>query len=115
MKIEIQALSFEPEEKLLTLAEDKLEKLGQYSEEIIEAQMTLRFDRSGTRENKFCQIRLVVPGYDLFASKESHSFEEAILRTCEALKQQMSRRKSNYQRVSLRTHGQKGLRIQLKT
>ncbi|HEX5169626.1 MAG TPA: HPF/RaiA family ribosome-associated protein [Cyclobacteriaceae bacterium] len=110
MKIDIQTLSFYPDEKLLDFAEEKLDKLGQYSEQIIEAQMSLRFDRSATRNNKFCQIRLVVPGYDLFASKQSHSFEEAILRTCEALKQQMSRRKSNYQRVSLRAPDQKGLR-----
>ncbi|HEX5168717.1 MAG TPA: HPF/RaiA family ribosome-associated protein [Cyclobacteriaceae bacterium] len=111
MKIDIQTLSFHPDEKLLDFAEEKLGKLGQYSEQIIEAQMSLRFDRSATRDNKFCQIRLVVPGYDLFASKQSHSFEEAILRTCEALKQQMSRRKSNYQRVPLSTAYKKDLKL----
>ena len=102
MKIDIQTLSFQANDKLLDFAEDKLNKLGQYSEQVMEAQMTLRIDRSGTRHNKFCQIRLVIPGYDLFASKQCQSFEEAILKACEALKQQMARWKSNYQKVSLR-------------
>lgn len=101
MKIDIQTLSFHANDKLIDFAEDKLKKLGQHSEKIMEAQMTLRIDRSGNRHNKYCQIRLVIPGYDLFASKQCQSFEEAILKTCEALKQQMSRWRNNYQRVSL--------------
>lgn len=111
MKINIQTLSFLPNKKLLGFAQDKLSKLEQYSYQIMEVQITLKFDRSDTRKNKSCQIKLVIPGNDLFASKQCHSFEQAILKTCEALKQQMLRWKGNYQKFPLRTADKKDLNL----
>ena len=101
MKMDIQTLSFRANDALIDFAEGKINKLEQYSEKVMEAQMTLKIGRSGTRQNKYCQIRLVIPGYDLFTSKQCEPFEEAILKTSEALKQQMYRWKNNYKNLSL--------------
>ena len=103
MKINIQSLSFHASDKLIDFAGDKINKLSQYSEMVMEAQVILKVDKSGTKNNKFCEIRLPIPGNDLFASKQCHSFEEAILKTVEALKQQLLRWKAKYQKAPLTT------------
>jgi ribosomal subunit interface protein len=89
MKINIQSLSFRANDKLIDFAEDKVGKLSQYSDQIMEAQVVLKVVRSATRDNKICEIKLAIPGNDLFSSKQSSSFEEAILRSSSALRQQL--------------------------
>lgn len=89
MKINIQSPSFHPSEKLIDFVNDKIEKLFQYSSRIMEARVLLRVDKSEDRANKLCEVRLSIPGNDLFASRQCLSFEEAILETVDALKQQL--------------------------
>mgnify|MGYP000144328036 CR=1 FL=1 len=89
MKINIQSLSFHASDKLTDFTLDKVNKLAQYTDRIIQAEVVLKVDKSETRDNKFCEIRLSIPGNDLFASKQQSTFEEAVLKTVEALKQQL--------------------------
>ncbi len=89
MKINIQSLSFHANEKLLDFAEDKISKLAQYNASVIEAQVTIKAIKSASKNSKICEIKLAIPGNDLFVSKKSDSFEDAILRSSEALKQQL--------------------------
>jgi putative sigma-54 modulation protein len=91
MRINIQSPSFHASEKLIDFAEDKAGKLAHYSDRIIDVNILLKTDKSDTRDNKLCEIKLSVPGNDLFARKQCASFEEAILNTVEALKQQLVR------------------------
>ena len=106
MKINIRSLSFQANEKLVDFAEDKISKLGLYSESIIDAQISLRIDKSDTRDNKVCVIKLSIPGNDLFASKKGQSFEEAILKTSEALRQQLlTWKEKNQKAIAKPEHG----------
>lgn len=89
MKINIQSLSFHASDKLTDFTLDKVNKLAQYTDRIIQAEVVLKVDKSETRDNKFCEVRLSIPGNDLFASKQQSTFEEAVLKTVEALKQQL--------------------------
>jgi putative sigma-54 modulation protein len=93
MKIYIQELSFQASIRLIEFTEDRVKNLSQFNDEITEAHVTLKVDRSGTKHDRFCQIRLAIPGNDAIASKQCQSFEEAILQTCEALKRQLSNKK----------------------
>src|SRR5687768_15421447 len=102
MKITIQSLSFQANDKLLDFAKDKISKLTQYSGRVMEAQVTLKAVKSATRNSKSCEIKLAIPGNDLFASKQCNSFEEAILKSSEALKQQLLTWKEKNQRVNYR-------------
>ena len=99
MKINIQSLSFNASDKLIDFAEDKISKLSQYSGQVMEAQVTLKVIKSAT-SIKVCEIKLAIPGNDLFASKQSNSFEEAILKSTEALKQQLLTWKEKNQKVN---------------
>lgn len=89
MKINIQTVSFYASDKLNDFTIVKVNKLSQYTDRIIQADVVLKLDKSDTRENKVCEIRLSIPGNDLFASKQQASFEDAVLRTVEALKHQL--------------------------
>lgn len=92
MKITIQTPDFKADQKLLDHVTEKVQKLGRFSESIHEAIVTLKLDKSETRENKVCEVRLGIPGNDLFAQKQSKTFEEAAAKTIDALKSQIEAR-----------------------
>lgn len=89
MKINIQSLSFYASDKLNDFTIDKVNKLAHFTDQIVDVEVILKLDKSDTNENKVCEIRLSIPGNDLFASKQQSTFEEAVLKTVEALKQQL--------------------------
>jgi len=89
MEINIQSPSIHLNEKLVDFTRDKVEKLVVYSERIMHANVILKTDRSNTRDNKVCEISLSIPGNDLFASRQSQRFEDAITEAVDALKRQV--------------------------
>ncbi len=95
MKIIIQTPDFRADQKLLDFVKEKVEKLEKFSDDILDANVTLRLDRSDTRENKVCEIRLGIPGNDLYASRQCKTFEEAASRTTDALRSQIESRKDS--------------------
>lgn len=100
MKINIQSLFFRANDKLIDFGEDKISKLSRYSGRVMEAHVTLKAIKSATKNSKICEIKLAIPGNDLFASKECNSFEQAILKSSEALKQQLLTWKEKSQRAN---------------
>lgn len=90
MKINIQTPDFKADQKLLDFVTDKVEKLGKFSDAILDANITLKLDNSDTRENKICEIKLGIPGNDLFASRQCKTFEEAAAKTSDALRSQIN-------------------------
>lgn len=93
MKIQFQATDFKPQDELVDFVNEKLGKLDRYADNILEARVTLKLDKSDTRDNKICEVKLAVPGNDLFASRNSKSFEEATADVVEALRKQIEARK----------------------
>lgn len=100
MKINIQSTSFHPSEKLIDFTNDKVQKLSQYSTRIMEARVVLKVDKSDDRSNKVCDIRLSIPGDDLFASRHAASFEEAVLETVEVMTHQLVKWKEKMEQNS---------------
>ncbi len=89
MKIHIQTLDFTPRKSLLDLVNEKVGKLEKFSERIIESRVTLRVEKADKRDNKMCEIRVVIPGNDLFVKKQSETFEEAVQKATETLERQI--------------------------
>ena len=89
MKVIIQTPGIAAQQPLLDLVNDKIQKLGEINERLIEARVILRLDNSDTRENKICEIRIGIPGNDLFAGKQAKSFEEALALSVDAMKRQI--------------------------
>lgn len=89
MKIHIQTPDFKADQKLLDFVTEKVQKLGKFSDRIHEASILMKLDNSDTKENKVCEIKLGIPGKDLFATRQSKSFEEAAAKAIDALKSQI--------------------------
>jgi putative sigma-54 modulation protein len=93
MKVKVQSIHFNADRKLLMFVEEKVEKLRQFYEDIIDSEVFLRLDKSDNLSNKIAEIRVNTPGKTLFAKEQCKSFEEATDSALEALKKQITKYK----------------------
>jgi len=93
MNIRINAVRFDADTKLVQFIEKKVSKLARYFDDIINAEVFLKLDNSPDLGNKIVEIKLDIPGSDLFAQKQTKSFEESTDIAVDALKQQILRHK----------------------
>ena len=89
MDIKIQSVKFDADVKLLSFIENKINKLEQYYNNIIGAEVILKLDKSEASDNKVVDVKILIPGNDLFAKRQSKTFEEAVDSTADALKKQL--------------------------
>ena len=89
MKINIKAVSFKPDSILEEFIKTKVEKTVHLFDGVIGTEVILKVDKKQAVKNKITEIRLEIPGYDLFAKKQANSFEEATDASIDALKKQL--------------------------
>jgi putative sigma-54 modulation protein len=93
MEIQMHSIHFKADQKLLDFVKEKLDKLEHFSQRIINAEVFLRLDKDKEKENKIIEIKLNVPGKELFAKKQTKSFEESTDEAIEALRNQLLKEK----------------------
>jgi putative sigma-54 modulation protein len=93
MKLKVQSIHFDADQKLLAFVEEKIEKLTHFYEDIIDGEVFLRLDKSSEKENKIAEIKLNTPGKTMFASEQCRSFEEATDNAVDALRRQITKYK----------------------
>jgi putative sigma-54 modulation protein len=93
MNIQIHSVRFDADKKLLDFVNLKINKLSQFSEEIVNAEVFLRLNKDHEKENKVAEIKIEYPGRSLFAKKKSKSFEESTDLVVDALKKQITKHK----------------------
>ncbi|MEO8414968.1 MAG: ribosome-associated translation inhibitor RaiA [Ginsengibacter sp.] len=93
MKINLQSLHFKASENLKEFVDEKVGKLAHFDDHIISADVTLSSGDGKNADNKVCEIRLVVPGYDEFVKKNAESFEAATLDAVDTLQKILRRKK----------------------
>jgi ribosomal subunit interface protein len=94
MTIHIQTPGFTATAPLMNYVKERIEKLGRFSGEIISAEVLLRQQRSDTRSDKLCELRMVMPGDDLLAGAQCKTFEEAVAKGADLIKGQINRKKT---------------------
>lgn len=99
MNIRINSVRFDADQKLEDFIHGKVKKLNQFYDDIIAAEVFLRLGNSQDFENKITEIRLEIPGSELFAKKTSKSFEESTDNAIDALKKQITRHKGKLRTV----------------
>ncbi len=99
MDIKVQSIHFTADKKLLDFVNEKVEKLNQFYEDIIDAEVFLRLDNSDVNENKIAEIKLNTPGKTHFAKEQCKSFEEAVDRAVESLRRQLTKYKEKLRGV----------------
>ena len=93
MEVQVQAIHFNADQKLIRFIKDRLNKLNLFYDQIIGSEVYLRLDKSDFNRNKIVEIKVNIPGKDLFAKKQCKSFEEATDETIDALRRQLKKHK----------------------
>ena len=93
MKVNINSVKFKTDKNLEDFIIDKVNKLSSNYNGVISSDVILRLDNAEDHNNKVAEIKLNVPGVDLFAKKQSKTFEEATDLAIEAIRKQIIKHK----------------------
>jgi putative sigma-54 modulation protein len=99
MNIKINYVKFVTNKRLEAFVNNKVKKLIQYYDDIISAEVYLKVENNQDLNNKVTEIKLEIPGNDLFAKKQSKSFEESTDNAVNALKRQITKHKNKLRRL----------------
>ena len=90
MKLQVHSIHFDADVKLINFIQRKLDKLETFYDRMVDGEVFLRLNNEG-KENKTVEIKLRVPGNNLFAVEKARSFEEAIDLAADALRSQLTK------------------------
>jgi putative sigma-54 modulation protein len=93
MNIIINSVHFRADKKLETLITEKLKKLPAVFDAVIGAEVKLKLDNNDSHENKIVEIRVLVPGNDLYSVKQAKTFEEASTKAIDVSRRQLRKHK----------------------
>jgi putative sigma-54 modulation protein len=93
MKVNINAVNFDIDKKLVEFVKEKTKKLEKYYDKIVDCDVFLKVENTSDKENKIVEIKLGVPGDDLIVKKQSKTFEAAIELCRESLERQVLKKK----------------------
>ncbi len=93
VQLNVRSVNFDADQKLIDFIQSRVNKLTVFFDHIIHADVYLRVDNNHEIENKTVEIRLGIPGNDLFAKKRAKNFEAATDEVTEALRRQAKKRK----------------------
>jgi len=100
MNVEIISVNFTVAQHLTDFVNKKVSKFEQLFDHIINVKVHLRLGNNQDLENKAAEIRIEVPGgSDLFAKKQSKTFEESVDECVDALKKQLTKHKEKLRGV----------------
>lgn len=93
MKLKVQSIHFDADRKLVNFIQRKVDKLETYFDRVVDGEVFLRLNNEGI-DNKTVEIKLNLPGNQLFATEKARSFEAATDQATEALKSQLKKFKT---------------------
>ena len=93
MKLQVHSIHFVADQKLVDFIQRKVDKLETLYDRMVDGEVFLRLNNEGI-ENKTVEIKLKVPGNQLFAKEQATSFEAAADLATEALRKQLRKFKT---------------------
>lgn len=93
MTIRIQAIKFEATKQLEDHIAKKVNKLENFFDEILNAEVILKVVKPESAANKEALVKINIPGNEIFASKVCDSFEEAVDTAVDAIEKQVIKHK----------------------
>ncbi|TXB63396.1 ribosome hibernation-promoting factor, HPF/YfiA family [Phaeodactylibacter luteus] len=94
MKVQVNA-TFQVNDYLNELIQEKVGKLTQYANTITNAEMYLKIGENRHRhaEEQIVELRIDIPGHTFFAEERSDVFEKAVAAATDKVKRQMRKHK----------------------
>lgn len=93
MKVNIQAVNFNADQKLLDFVQSRLDKLELFYDRVVTSDVHLKLENTSVKENKIVEIKLQIPKDILVVKKQCKSFEEAIDSACNSLERKLVKKK----------------------
>lgn len=93
METKVHSIHFKVDQKLVNFIQERMDKLEHFNHKALGSEVFLRIDKDKEKENKIAEIKILLPGKELFAKKQSKSFEEAVDDATEALRKQILKEK----------------------
>lgn len=99
MQVKIQSIHFDADRKLLDFISEKVNKLGHYYDGVMGGEVFLRLEKSKDTQNKIAEIKLQTRNGELFAKRQCKSFEEAVIGSTDALRNQVKKHKEKVKQL----------------
>ena len=93
MKLQIHSIHFDADQKLLEFIQRRADKLETFFDRIIDGEAFLRVEKNGLNENKLIEVKINIPGNQLFTKSHDKSFEAAADKAMDVLKRQLKKHK----------------------
>jgi len=94
MNVNIQTVHFDADDKLIDFVSKKVQKLSTFHDKIVKVDVFLKLDNVvHTIKDKVAEIRVHIPGHDLFVKSSSKSFEESFENALDSITNQIKRKK----------------------
>ena len=93
MKVKIHAIKFDAGKDLHKFVQERVDKLDLFFDKIVASEVFLRIDGTNKDKDKIAEIKMTIPGKELFAKKHGNSFEEATDLAVDALRRQLKKQK----------------------
>ncbi len=93
MVTRVQTIHFDASQQLMEFVEKKVAKLEKLCEEATSLEVAMKLIKPETAMNKEVSLRLLSGSGELFASKVSDTFEDALLGSIDALKAQIEKKR----------------------
>ena len=93
MKIDVHAVNFAVDKKLIGFIQERVEKLEKFYDKIVSSDVYLKVEKTSDKENKIVEMKIVVPGDDFLVKKQCKSFEEAVDLAAESVERLLVKRK----------------------
>lgn len=78
MKVNIQAVNFNVDRKLVDFIDERVGKINKFYDKIISVDVFLKVENTADKENKITEIKLLVPGDEMIVKKTCKTFEEGV-------------------------------------
>jgi putative sigma-54 modulation protein len=99
MNVNVHAVNFNVDKKLVDFVEERMEKLEKYYDKVVSSDVFLKVEKTSEKENKVVEIKINVPGDEFLVKKQCKTFEEAMELSAESLERLLVKRKEK-----IRTH-----------
>ncbi len=91
MKVQVQAVNFNADKKLVQLIDEKVQALTKFHEDITSAEVFLKVQKTSEKENKIVELKIGIPGKEKLVKKTASTFEDAFLQSVSSMKNSLKR------------------------
>ena len=93
MTIHFRAVNYTADIKLKEFTKERIKKLSQFYNQIIEVLIFTKVENNSDGVNKWAELKITIPGDDIVVQKKCRTFEEAIHKSAQSAERILKRKK----------------------